>query len=181
MTATDTDALTERIAEEMYYSEHPEGRHRSEWPAAVFLDTVYEYRDLAAAVLPIVAEEVRKAKAEALRSAAEMIEDMRNGAEAAEVVAYVPGEVGRQNVIDSFEAVMEEPGDWLRSLADSGEADTYREDRVNAWLAEAWDEGLEAGHRNAEAKRPYDEMWTDEEPTLIDNPYRETRRSDEHR
>ena len=69
----------------------------------------------------------RDAKAEALRSAAEMIEDMRNGAEIAEVAAYVPGEVGRQNVIDSFEAVMDEPGDWLRSLADAEGADIYHD------------------------------------------------------
>src|SRR5690606_19888701 len=57
---TDTDALTERIAEEMYYSDHPEGRHRNEWPDSVYPDEVYEYRDLAAAVLPIVAAEMRR-------------------------------------------------------------------------------------------------------------------------
>ena len=64
---TDTTALQERIAEELYYDQHPEGRHRSEWPTAVYPDTVYEYRDLAAAVLPIIAAEVQAAKAEALR------------------------------------------------------------------------------------------------------------------
>lgn len=58
---TDTDALQERIAEELYYDQHPEGRHRNEWPTAVYPDTVYEYRDLAAAVLPIIAAEVRRA------------------------------------------------------------------------------------------------------------------------
>ena len=62
---TDTPALQERIAEELYYDQHPEGRHRSEWPDAVYPDTVYEYRDLAAAVLPIIAAEVRKAQAKA--------------------------------------------------------------------------------------------------------------------
>ena len=62
--------LTERIAEELYYDQHPEGRHRSEWPAAVYPDDIYEYRDLAAAVLPIIAAEVRAAKAEALREEA---------------------------------------------------------------------------------------------------------------
>ena len=64
---TDTTALQERIAEELYYDQHPEGRHRSEWPTAVYPDDIYEYRDLAAAVLPIIAAEVRAAKAEALR------------------------------------------------------------------------------------------------------------------
>ena len=67
---TDTTALQERIAEELYYDQHPEGRHRSEWPAAVYPDDIYEYRDLAAAVLPIIAAEVRAAKAEALREEA---------------------------------------------------------------------------------------------------------------
>mgnify|MGYP007092277076 CR=1 FL=1 len=43
---------------------------------------------------------------------------------------------------------------------------------VRTAKAEAWDEGQEAGYRNAEAKRPYDEMWTSEVPILIDNPYR---------
>lgn len=41
-----------------------------------------------------------------------------------------------------------------------------------AVAADIWDEGLEAGHRNAEALRPYDEMLTDEEPALVENPYR---------
>ena len=69
MTA-DTTALQERIAEELYYDQHPEGRHRSEWPTAVYPDDIYEYRDLAAAVLPIIAAEVQAAKAEALREEA---------------------------------------------------------------------------------------------------------------
>ena len=61
----DPTALLERVAEELYYDQHPEGRHRSEWPDAVYPDTAYEYRDLAAAVLPIIAAEVQAAKAEA--------------------------------------------------------------------------------------------------------------------
>ena len=62
---TDTTALQERIAEELYYDQHPEGRHRCEWPTAVYPDDVYEYRDLAAAVLPIIAAEVRAASEKA--------------------------------------------------------------------------------------------------------------------
>ena len=66
MTTTDTDALTERIARALYENaeyygpedvqpawEHRDDEERDEW------------RAIAAAVLPIVAEEVRKAKAEA--------------------------------------------------------------------------------------------------------------------
>ena len=63
---TDTTALQERIAEELYYDQHPEGRHRSEWPTAVYPDDIYEYRDLAAAVLPIIARVRRDAAREAL-------------------------------------------------------------------------------------------------------------------
>ena len=64
MTA-DTASLQERIAEELYYDQHPEGRHRSEWPTAVYPDDIYEYRDLAAAVLPIIAAEVQAASEKA--------------------------------------------------------------------------------------------------------------------
>lgn len=66
MTTTDTDALTERIARALYENaeyygpedvqpawEHRDDEERDEW------------REIAAAVLPIVDEEVRKAKAEA--------------------------------------------------------------------------------------------------------------------
>ena len=66
---TDPTALQERIAEELYYDQHPEGRHRSEWPTAVYPDDVYEYRDLAAAVLPIIARVRRDAQREAYTTA----------------------------------------------------------------------------------------------------------------
>ena len=56
MTTTDTDALAERIARALRQATD-DGADRTE--------------DYAAAVLPIVAEEVRKAKAEALREAAD--------------------------------------------------------------------------------------------------------------
>lgn len=62
---TDPTALQERLAEELYYEQHPEGRHRSEWHAAVYPDTVHEYRDLAAAVMSVVAPAIQAAKAEA--------------------------------------------------------------------------------------------------------------------
>ena len=81
---TDTTALQERIAEELYYDQHPEGRHRSEWPTAVYPDDIYEYRDLAAAVLPIIAAEVRAATAEALR---EMQEHHEREADKAQTIA----------------------------------------------------------------------------------------------
>ena len=59
MTTTDTDALEERIARELFYTESPEERHRDGWLSAYSEDR-YLYRDLAAAVLPIIAAEVAK-------------------------------------------------------------------------------------------------------------------------
>ena len=63
MTADPTE-LHERVAEELYYEQHPEGRRRNDWRTEHPV-TRYEFLDRAAAILPIVAEEVRKAKAEA--------------------------------------------------------------------------------------------------------------------
>lgn len=57
--------LTEQIAEELYYEEHPEGRHRNDWRSEHPLTRI-EFMDRAAAVLPIV----KAAQAEALRDAA---------------------------------------------------------------------------------------------------------------
>lgn len=72
MTTTDTDALKERIARALYENaeyygpedaqpawEHRDDEERGEWI------------EIAAAVLPIVEAEVRKAKAEVLREAAD--------------------------------------------------------------------------------------------------------------
>ena len=91
---TDTTALQERIAEELYYDQHPEGRHRCEWPTAVYPDDVYEYRDLAAAVLPIIARVRRDAERGAIdwliADKAHMTALLRaeNGGEAEDVLAH---------------------------------------------------------------------------------------------
>lgn len=75
MTTTDTDALTERIARVIYGEDPKWGYTQAGDCHGVAWETLPEpiQRDMlemAAAVLPIVAEEVRKAKAEALREAA---------------------------------------------------------------------------------------------------------------
>ena len=64
MATTDTDALEERIARELFYTESPEERHRDGWLSAYSEDR-YLYRDLAAAVLPIVDAAVKRGQAEA--------------------------------------------------------------------------------------------------------------------
>lgn len=83
------DRLREAIAEELYYEQHPEGRHRSEWPAAVYPDTVHEYRDLAAAVLPIVEAEVRASKAEAWDEACQAFAWCRDNGPIEDALPYV--------------------------------------------------------------------------------------------
>lgn len=63
-----TDALTERIARALARQDgYDPDKHCDEW-------IMYGMRESAAAVLPIIAAEVRAAKAEALRSAARDIE-----------------------------------------------------------------------------------------------------------
>ena len=79
MTTTDTDALTERIARAFYENRVAaiESDHeRRSWPAWDDHEKADadEWRDAAAAVLPIVEAEVRKAKAGALREAASAVD-----------------------------------------------------------------------------------------------------------
>lgn len=62
MTTTDTDALKERIARALYSNDFP--THMGGWDHARAL-AKERYADRAAAVLPIVEEEVRKAAKEA--------------------------------------------------------------------------------------------------------------------
>lgn len=72
MTTADTDALTERIAR-AYYENRVAAieseQERQSWPAWEDHEKADadEWRDAAASALPIIAEEVRRAKAEALR------------------------------------------------------------------------------------------------------------------
>lgn len=68
MSTTDTDALKERMARALAKQDgYDPDNFCDEW-------IMYGMRESAAAVLPIVAEEVRKAKAEALREAADILE-----------------------------------------------------------------------------------------------------------
>lgn len=69
---------------------------------------------------------IAKVKADALREAAGDIEDRENCYNDAMSAAYVPGEVGRSNVIHAYEAILEEPYSWLRERADRIEAGEER-------------------------------------------------------
>lgn len=81
MTATGTDALKERIARDLW--DHDNLHMSAAWRDMAWddmggsepTDERIAYILRAAAVLPIVAAEVRKAKAEALREAADSVHD----------------------------------------------------------------------------------------------------------
>lgn len=105
MTTTDTDALTECIAAAL--TEHWRAKHTA---------TGTPCSGCTAAVLPSVAEEVRKAKAEALREAADHIEDV--------VANARPEQAFTEHVL------MEHGGPgYLRELAaeyETGDSDEHR-------------------------------------------------------
>lgn len=61
---------------------------------------------------------IAKIKADALREAAAELEDREHCYNDAMSAAFVPGETGRGNVIQSYEAILEEPYGWLRERAD---------------------------------------------------------------
>ena len=84
MTTTDTDALTERIARAFYENRVAaieSDQERQSWPTWDDHEKADadEWRDAAAAVLPIVAAEVRKAKAEAWDEGAQAQADTYGG------------------------------------------------------------------------------------------------------
>lgn len=60
---------------------------------------------------------IAKIKADALREAATELEDREHCYNDALSAAFVPGETGRGNVIQSYEAILEEPYEWLRERA----------------------------------------------------------------
>lgn len=78
MNTTDTTALQERIARALYENAEYYGPEDTQPPWEERDDDERgEWMELAAAVLPIVAEEVRKAKAEALREASTLPQRFR--------------------------------------------------------------------------------------------------------
>ena len=81
MTTTDTDVLAERLEDALIGALHTE---RDEDGSVWVADGFVEPSDLSAAVLSIMAEEVRKAKVEALR---EMQEHHEREADKAQTIA----------------------------------------------------------------------------------------------
>lgn len=59
-----------------------------------------------------------KIKADALREAANELEDRESCYNDAMSAAFVAGETGRGDVISAYESILEEPYSWLRERAD---------------------------------------------------------------
>lgn len=89
------------------------------------------------------AEELRQAKEQGARTERERIahlaESIRSAHDIAECAAPVEGETGRQECIDQWISICEEPDTWLRELADDPEW-------LEANFFEVWEEGYEEGH-----------------------------------
>lgn len=106
-----------------------------------------------------LAQIISKAKAEGARTERERIatlaESSRQAHDIAECAAYVEGETGRQEAIDYWNTICEEPDVWLRGLAADPEW-------LNSCLFDAWEEGafdatISLGHGGHNASNPYTE------------------------
>lgn len=62
--------------------------------------------------------EKRRWQSEALREVVDELAERQRCYDIAESAAFVPGETGRQDVLDSFEAILEDPESWLRARAE---------------------------------------------------------------
>lgn len=102
MTTNDTDALTERIARALYENAEYYGPAPTQPPWDWRDDEERgEWIEVAAAVLPIVAVEVRKAKAEALRELSAHISEVVDNAKPWQVFTeHVLHEAGACDYLD---------------------------------------------------------------------------------
>lgn len=64
-----------------------------------------------------LSRQIAKIKADALREAANELEDREHCYNDAMSAAFVSGETGRGNVIHAYEAILEDPYGWLRDRA----------------------------------------------------------------
>lgn len=65
-----------------------------------------------------LAEHDAQVRADALREAAEEMDEIEANAEIAEFAAYVEGETSRQSVIDAAAEMQKDTAQWLRNRAD---------------------------------------------------------------
>lgn len=107
-------------------------------PTSSFLFPTADHR---AHVAQMLAPAIREAQADLVDVLADLIDDTQNGHDIAECAAYTPGETGRQNVIDAWEELIEEPADWLRKKA--AEHRGHERDHVQELLFDAWQSGCE--------------------------------------
>ena len=210
MTTTDTDALIERIARALMTHEcdqhedqdecmtcdssmvtcsHPPFMYCDEHDTAVGVGEPCPVAlEHAAAALPIVREEVRKAKAEALREAADAWHAEHRGTRPGpynwmwdRATEY---EAGDPVTADEYEAITE--AEW-KVLATT--EITHLTDEEKDYLPRAWDEWIARVRRDAKAEawddcgrslfRWFNDSFAGDEPPR--NPYTESGDSDEHR
>lgn len=106
-----------------------------------------------------LAETIQQAQAEGARIERERIATLAEGIhqahDIAECAGYVEGETGRQECIDQWIALCEEPDAWLRELAD--DPDWLYAQLFNAWENGAFDAAISLGHGGHNATNPYTE------------------------
>lgn len=81
-------------------------------------------------------------EAAVITALAEKLDEIKHGHDIAECAAYVEGETGRQACIDKWEAITEEPAEWLRKKAAEHSTQGFEYLRYIAY--EAWYAGKES-------------------------------------
>lgn len=117
-------------------------------------------RSEATAVLSAVADDLRaEGAAEALHAALYDMEITQSGHDVAECAAPVPGEVGRQDAIDEWISICEEPVEWMRKFAQRYALEAPSDAYIREVEEEARAEGAAQALREAAAEMERDEGW----------------------
>ena len=125
-------------------------------------------------VAEVLDQHMREREAAVIAGLAELLDEYRRNHDVAECAGYVEGEVGRQAVIDNWEAITEEPAEWLREQSKLHHERGF--DYLQQARYEAWQAGEDAGRENGrngymmengyiEDVDPIENPYTDEEPT----------------
>lgn len=108
-------------------------------------------------VAEVLDKHMQEREAAVIAGLAELLYEYQNSHDVAECAAHVEGEVGRQEAMENWERVTDEPAEWLREqsmLHHERGFDYLQQARYEAWY-EGWAEF------DADAENPY----ADEEPT----------------
>ena len=100
-----------------------------------------------------LAEQLRKAARIERERIAHLAESIRSAHDIAECAAPVEGETGRQECIDQWISICEEPDAWLRDLADDPE--WLEAEFFEVWEIGAMDAARSLGYGGHNAANPY--------------------------